>query len=171
MALSDIAEGVTATHAQEDRGVAVVDRTDASLSTVLAPYAESLPCGAETAATVVSTYVSGTSVGEAATAAGVAPITAAKTLHRLGFAGLSPLSPLQREICGDWLSGSLTRIEAQELADVGDRAFALGAYIETHDPIPGANETLQDTLSTDGDAMVEKRDALADTMTAASDLL
>ncbi len=171
MSLSDIAEGVATTRTQQDRGVAVVDRTDASLSAVLEEYAPELPCDVSTAATLLSAYRGGTSVGDAAIRGGVPPITAAKTLYRLGFEGLSPLSPLQRDICRDWLAGDLTRTEAQELADAGDRAFALGAYIETHDPVPGAGDAIEDTLSSTEDAMVEKRDALAETMTAASDFL
>lgn len=171
MSLSDIAEGVATTRSQRERGVAVVDRTSGSLASVLGEFASALPCGAEPAATLVKAYRGGQSVESAATAAGVPPVTAAKVLYRLGFEGLSPLSPLQRDICRDWLAGDLTRTEAQELADVGDRAFALGAYIETHDPIPGAEEGVEDALASSEDAMVEKRDALAETMTAASDLL
>lgn len=171
MSLSDIAEGVATTRSQRERGVAVVDRTSGSLASVLGEFASALPCGAEPAATLVKTYRGGRSVESAATAAGVPPVTAAKVLYRLGFEGLSPLSPLQRDICRDWLAGDLTRTEAQELADAGDRAFALGAYIETHDPIPGAEEAVEDALASSEDAMVEKRDALAETMTAASDFL
>lgn len=171
MSLSDIADGVATTQSQRNRGVAVVDRTSGSLSTVLADYASALPCGAEPASTLVKAYRGGRSVDAAAKAAGVPPVTAAKILYRLGFEGLSPLSPLQRDICRDWLGGDLTRTEAQELADAGDRAFALGAYIETHDPIPGAEEAVEDALSSSDDAMVDKRDALAETMTAASDFL
>lgn len=170
MALSDIAEGVATTQRQRDRGVAVVDRTDRSLSTALDPFAEDLPCEAEAAAELVRAYTDGASVGGAATAAGVAPITASKTLFRLGFEGLSPLSPLERDICRDWLDAELTRTEALELVDAGVQVFALGAYIETHEPLPEASEVVQDALATDADAMVRKRDALADTMTASQDL-
>jgi hypothetical protein len=170
MSLSDIADGLSTTSPQEDRGVAVVDRTDASLSSLLGEFVAELPCDAEPAATLVSTYVGGGSVGDAARAADLPKTTAAKVLHRLGFEGLSPLSPLQREICADWIAGDLGRVEAQELAGVGDREFALGAYVQTHDPVPGANEAIEDALSSTEDAMVQKRDALADTMTAAGDL-
>ena len=171
MALSDIAEGVRSEESQQAREVAVVDRTSGTLEEVLAPHASALPCAVETAAALVEAYRSGASVGEAATAAGIVPATATKVLHRLGFEGLSPLSPLQREICRDWLSGELTRAEARELADAGDRAFALGAYVETHDPIEGAQEAIEDAAAPASDAMVEKRDALAETMTDARDLL
>jgi hypothetical protein len=171
MSLSDIAEGVATTRTQRDRGVAVVDRTERPLTAVLEGFEAALPSDAETAAALVEAYRSGASVGDAATQGGVAPTTAAKTLFRLGFEGLSPLSPLQRDICRDWLAGDLTRTEARELADAGERAFALGAYIETHEPIPGAGEAIEDACSSNEDAMVEKRDALAETMTDASDFL
>jgi hypothetical protein len=171
MSLSEIAEGVATTDTQETRGVAVVNRTSDSLAAVLSEYAEALPVDATTAADLVEAYRSGTSVGEAATAAGLPPVTGAKVLFRLGFEGLSPLSPLQRDVCRDWLAGELTRTEARELADAGERAFTLGAYVETHDPIPGAAEAIESATATDGDAMVAKRDALAETMTDAADLL
>ncbi|MFB6110589.1 MAG: hypothetical protein ABEJ60_06930 [Halodesulfurarchaeum sp.] len=170
MSLSDIARGLTTTRTQDERGVAVVDRTGTPLETILEEFAPDLPCGADPAAALVTSYLGGASVGDAATAAGVPKTTAAKALHRLGFEGLSPLSPLQRDLCADWLAGELGRIEARELAGAGDREFALGAYVQSHDPIPGANEAIEDALSTAADAMVEKRDALADTMTAAGDL-
>lgn len=171
MGLSDIAEGLATTQRQEDRGVALVDRTDRPLAERLEPYEADIPCDASAAATLVSAYAGGESVGDAARTAGVPPVTASKTLFRLGFEGLSPLSPLGREICRDWLRAELSRTEAIELAGVGERAFALGAYLETHEPLPEATETVQDALSTDEDAMVEKRDALAETMTASRDLL
>lgn len=171
MTLSDIAEGVATTQSQEDRGVAVVDRASESLDAVLEAYASDLSCDVETAATLVSEYRRGASVGSAAIEAEVPPIRAAKILHQIGFEGLTPLSPLQRDICRDWLAGELTRTQAQELADAGDRAFALGAYIETHDPISGVAEAVEDALSPGEDAMVEKRDVLAETMSDANDLL
>lgn len=171
MSLSDIAEGVATTRTQERRGVAVVDRTSDSLAAVLERFETELPCEATTAATLVRAYRGGHSVGDAGTDAGVPPVTAAKILHRLGFEGLSPLSPLQRDVCRDWLSGALSRTEAEELADAGNRAFALGAYIETHDPIPGAQEAVENVFASSEDAMVQKREALAETMTEASDFL
>lgn len=171
MALSDIAEGLATTERQRDRGVAVVDRTDGSLADALEPFSSALPCPASAAATLVREYAGGSSVGDAAIAAGIPPITASKTLYRLGFEGLSPFSPLEREICRDWLSAALTRTEARSLIDTGEEAFALGAYIETHEPIEAASDVVQDALASDADAMVEKRDALAETMSASTDLL
>lgn len=171
MSLSDIAEGVATTRTQQDRGVAVVDRASESLLDVLEPFASELPCGTGTATALVGAYRKGTSVGEAAASAGIPPVTAAKVLFRLGFEGLSPLSPLQQEICRDWLAGELGRTEAQELADATDREFALAAYIETHDPIAGARDAIEDADSRSEDAMVAKRNALAETMTDARDLL
>lgn len=170
MALSDIAEGIATTRTQEDRGVAVVDRTDQSIASVLAQYSGALPCDPDVAATLVTEYTAGASVGDAAAAAGIPPVTASKALHRLGFEGLSPLSPLGREIVDDWLEGSISRSDALALADTTEREFALAVYLQTHDPIPGAAEAVQDSQSTDADAMVEKRDALSDTMTASQDL-
>lgn len=171
MSLSDIAEGVATTRTQQDPGVAVVDRTETPLSAVLEEYAENLPCDVETASALIEAYRGGASVGDAGKRSGVPPTTAAKTLHLLGFEGLSPLSPLQRDICRDWLAGDLSRTAASELADAGEREFALGAYVETHDPIPGAGEAIEDALSSSEDAMVEKREALAETMSEASDFL
>ena len=171
MSLSDIAEGVATTRTQQDRGVAVVDRASESLTDVLEQFVSELPCETGTAGTLVSAYREGRSVGEAASRAGVPPVTASKVLFRLGFEGLSPLSPLQREICQDWIAGELSRTEAQELADASEREFALGAYIETHEPIPGASEAIEDADSRSEDAMVAKRDALAETMTDPQDLL
>jgi len=170
MALSDIAEGLATTQQQEDRGVAVVDRTDRSLSSVVEPFAEELPCDAEAAADLVSAYTSGASVGDASLEAGVPPVTASKALYLLGFEGLNPLPPVAREVCRDWLAADLSRTDALALSGASEAEFALAAYIETHEPIEGAGEQIRDALSTSADAMVEKRDALSDTMTAARDL-
>lgn len=170
MTLSDIAEGVATTQTQQDRGVAVVDRTDRSVAAAIEPVADALPCDAAAAEAIVTAYAEGASVGDAANAGGVPPVTAAKTLHRLGFEGLSPLSPLARDICRDWLDAELSRADALELTQASETEFALAAYIETHEPLAGASETIQDAMSTAADAMVEKRDALAETMTASRDL-
>jgi len=111
MGLADIAEGVTVTTRQRERGVASVDRTAESLASRLAAVEADLPVGADAAATMAEAYAGGASVGDAATEAGVAPTTAAKTLHRLGFEGLSPLSPLQREMVQDWLAAECSRAD------------------------------------------------------------
>ncbi|MFB6268062.1 MAG: hypothetical protein ABEI31_10415 [Halodesulfurarchaeum sp.] len=170
MALSDIAEGVVSVAHQRDRGVATVDRTADPLPAVLADCADDLPVNAAAARDVVEAYTAGRSVEEAAAAADLAPLSAAKTLHLLGFEGLSPLSPLARDILRDWMAGELTRADALELTGAGPTAFALAAYIETHDPIPAARDRLEDALSATDDAMVAKRDALADTMSDATEL-
>lgn len=136
MALSDIAAGVEVTHEQDDRGVATVDDTDANLTDRLREHADALPCTPEATATLVDAYTSGTSVGDAAREAGVAPITAAKALHRCGVAGVCPLAPTRREVVRDWLDGRCSRSEALALAGVDDGEFALATYVETHDPVP-----------------------------------
>lgn len=170
MALSDIAEGLATTQHQQDRGVAVVDRTDRPLTAVLEPYEDALPCDAETASTLVTAYAGGASVGDASLEADVPPVTASKILHLLGFEGLNPLSPLGRDVCRDWMAAELSRTDAVALSGASEAEFALGTYIETHDPIDGAAEQVRDALSNSADAMVEKRDVLADTMTASQDL-
>jgi hypothetical protein len=51
-----------------------------------------------------------------------------------------------------------------ELTGASDREFALAAFVATHDPVEGAAEAVESALSASGDAMVEKRDALAATL-------
>ncbi|NIB98015.1 hypothetical protein [Halobacterium sp. R2-5] len=164
MGLADIAEGVEVTTRQRERGVASVDRTAASLAAGLAGVEDDLPVSADAAATMAEAYAGGASVGDAADEAGVAPTTAAKTLHRLGFEGLSPFSPLQREILDDWLAAECSRADALELTGAGERAFALAAYVATHEPVEAAEAAVESALSNAGDAMVEKRDALEATL-------
>ena len=170
MGLSEIAEGVETTQPQQERGVAVVDRTDRSIEHAIEPFVEALPCGRQAAVTIVEQYRSGKRIGDAAREAGVAPMTASKTLHLLGFDGLSPLSPLGRDVLRDWLAADLPRADALALTDASESEFALAAYIETHDPLDGAEERIQDASTPDTDAMVDKRETLADTMSAAVDL-
>jgi len=138
MALSDIAAGLSVTTSQRERGPTTFDSTDAPLSERLADFEDDLPCGREGAATLLRHYYDGESVGAAADEAGLAPMTGAKALHLLGVDGLTPLSPLARDIVGDWLDGRLSRSEAFELAGVGETEFVLGAFVESHEPIPGA---------------------------------
>jgi hypothetical protein len=164
MGLTDIAEGVSVTTRQRDRGVASVDRTGESLADQLAALDADLPVEPDTAATMAEAYAGGASVGAVAEEAGVAPTTAAKTLHRLGFEGLSPFSPLEREILRDWLDAEVTRADALDLTGASEREFALAAFVATHDAIEGAAEAVDGALSTSRDAMVAKRDALAATL-------
>ncbi len=174
MTLSDIADGLEVTTEQRDRGVASVDATadgEAGLRERLGEFADELPCDAASAATVVEGHVAGKSVGESARAAGVAPVTAAKTLHLLGCEGVSPLTPDAHRIVRDWLSADLSRAEATELTGASETEFALAAFVETHEPIPGANDVVTGALAPDGDAAVEKRDALAGATGDASELL
>jgi hypothetical protein len=161
MGLSDIAAGLETTTEQRDRGVAAVDATERSLAARLEDVEADLPCGAAAAASVVDAFASGSTVEEAAEAGAVAPVTAAKALHRVGVEGVSPLSPVGQEILRDWLAADLTRAEALTLADASEAEFALAAYVETHDPIPGAREAVESALAPRGDAIVQKRDRLA----------
>lgn len=165
MGLADIAAGVEVTTEQRDRGVAAVDRTDDSLAERLAPHEEELPCGAETAATVVERYAGGESVGAAARAAGTAPVTAAKALHLLGES-VDPLGPTGREIVRDWLAGELSRADAVELARATETEFALAIYVETHDPLADACAAVEDALAArhrpDDDPLEETRPRPAD---------
>lgn len=164
MSLDDIAAGLEVTTGQHDPGVAVADDTGASLVERLRGFAADLPCTPEAAATLVDAYADGASVGDAARAANVASVTAAKTLHRLGE-DVSPLAPRGRDIVRDWLDARLSRAEARELTGLDDDAFALAAYVETHEPIPGAEEALAGALA------VEPSDPLADARSGLGDLL
>lgn len=170
MGLSDIAAGIAVTAEQDDRGVPTVDASGADLVDRLEPHAEALPCTADAAATVLETHTRGTSVGDSAQAAGVAPVTASKVLHRCGVAGVSPLSPTAREVVRDWQAGRLSRSEAQTLTDADDATFALAAYVESHDPVPELAAAAEGALEPTGSASVDKRDALAETMSSVTDL-
>ena len=129
----------------------------------------SYPCTPAAAATLLDAYLAGTSVGDAAREAAVAPTTGAKALVRCGVTGLSPLGPTGREIVRDWLSGHLSRSEARTLARADDAEFALAAYIESHDPVPALADAVEAERS-DSSASVRKRDELAETMSAPTDL-
>jgi hypothetical protein len=166
MGLADIAAGLEVTTEQRDRGVAAVDRTDGSLADRLAPHADELPCGPEVTATVVELYAGGESVGAAARAAGLAPTTAAKTLHLLGES-VHPLGPTGREVVRDWLAGHLSRAEAVELARATEAEFALAVYVETHEPLAEAREATEDALARRRPA----EDPLAEARSDARDLL
>ncbi|NHX37144.1 MULTISPECIES: DUF7858 family protein [Halolamina] len=157
MTLDEIAAGIEVTAEQEARGVAAVDETGTDLVERLRDHAAALPCTPEAAATVVETHAAGTSVGESAREAGIAPVTAAKALHRCGVSGVTPLSPIAREIVRDWQAGELSRAEAIELAGVGEAEFALGSYIESHEPDPDLSAAVADVGSPTG-----RKDPLAD---------
>lgn len=173
MGLADIADELAVTTTtQDERGVATVDDTDVNLDARLREYAVELPCTPEAAATVLERHSAGDSVGDAAEAAVVAPVTAAKVLHCAGVEGVTPLAPTARRVLRDWLDGRLSRADALELTGADDAEFALAAYVETHDPIPElADATRRDAArSLGGDALVQKREELADTMSASTDL-
>jgi hypothetical protein len=158
MGLAELAEGVRVTEAQRERGVAAVDQTGDSLADRLAVCEERLPTDATTAAAVVERYAKGGSVGQAAAVASVPEVTAAKVLHLIGES-VSPLSPTGRAIVEDWIAGELPRSEALSLTRASPAAFALAAYVETHEPIPAAQAAVEAPLdgrsrATSGDAPV-----------------
>ncbi|KZN25066.1 hypothetical protein A4G99_00560 [Haladaptatus sp. R4] len=171
MALSDIAAGLEVTAKQKNHGIATVDDTERDLHDRLAAFSDALPCETEMAVCIVEAHAAGASVGESARRAGVAPMTAAKTLHLLGVNGVSPLSSMGHELVRDWLSANLSRSEAFTLSGASETEFALATFIETHEPLDGAAETVEGALAFDGHASVEKRDVLAETMSDVGDLL
>ncbi|MFB6142738.1 MAG: hypothetical protein ABEJ30_05285 [Halorientalis sp.] len=169
MGLSDIAAGIETTTRQRDRGVAAVDATDRSLAGRLEAFADDLPCAPGAAAAVVEAYAGGASVGESAREGGVVPVTAAKTLHLLGVEGVTPLSPTGRDVVRDWLSADVSRADAMALTGASEEEFALAAFVETHDPLPGAREVVDEALAP-ADSMVAKRDRLGDALGDGPDL-
>jgi hypothetical protein len=170
MALSDIAAGIEVRDSQRERGVPTVDATEGGLTARLDEHAARLPCTPEAAAGVLEAYAAGTSVGACAREAGIAPMTAAKLLHRCGVTGLSPLTPTARRILRDWLDGDLPRSEAVDLTGADEAEFALAAFVETHDPDPDLADAVEGVLEPDATATVAKRDALAETMSSVDDL-
>jgi hypothetical protein len=170
MTLSDIAAGIEVTARQEARGVAAVDDTGGDLPSRLAPHADTLACTPEAAAVVLRYHARGVSVGESAREAGIAAMTAAKVLHRCGVQGISPLAPTARRVVRDWLAGDISRADALELTGGDEAAFALTGYVESHEPVPELADIARGALADGGNASVEKRDALGETMTAAVDL-
>jgi hypothetical protein len=170
MALSDIAAGIEVTTEQRERGVPTVDDTDADLAARVAPHADDLPCTAAAAATLLDSYLAGASVGAAAREANVAPTTAAKALFRCGVTGVSPLGPTARAVVRDWLSGHLSRSEALTLARADEAEFALAAYVESHEPVEPLVAVVEAERDADGTATLDKRAALAETMSDVTDL-
>ena len=170
MTLSDIAAGIETVTEQERRSVTAVDATERSLTERFAAVDTELPCSPESAATVVEQYVRGEGTEAAATAAGVAPITAAKVLHRTGAADISPLSPAGRTAVREWLAGKRSRADVLAVTDCSQAAFVLGAYVEKHDREPELTAAVEAVLTPSDDASVRKRDRLAETMSAPEDL-
>jgi hypothetical protein len=171
MTLSDIAAGIEVTAEQRKRGVPTVDGTDTGIAAQLSAHADRLPCDPTAATTVIEAYTRGTSVETVAHRAGVAPMTAAKTLHLCGEPGISPLAPTARRIVRDWLAGEVSRSDAVSLTSANETEFALAAYVEAHDPIPELVEAAEATLTPSRSASVTKREALGDTMSDATDLV
>ena len=170
MGLSDIAAGIEVTAEQRDRGVPTVDDTGTDLDARLQARADDLPCAPEAAAAVLETYAAGASVGECARGAGVAPVTASKVLHRCGETGVSPLSADARRVVRDWIAGRVSRADAVALTGASEAEFALATYVETHDSVTSLAEAYEGSRSPVGNASVEKRDALAETMSSVGDL-
>ncbi|WP_435334570.1 hypothetical protein [Haloarchaeobius sp. TZWWS8] len=169
MPLADLADGLCVTIEQRDHGVATVDETAGDLVDQLESYATDLPCSASEAAEVVDAYAGGAAIDTAGHEAGIAPMAAAKVLHLLGLDGVSPLSPQGRRIVRDWLDAELTRADARTLTGVSEAEFVLAAFVESHDPLPGAEDVVTAALSPSGNAAVHKRDALAETMSGSDD--
>jgi hypothetical protein len=171
--LDDIAAGITVTDEQVDEGVPEVDAAGdgEGLADRLARYDDTLPCTPAAAATVLETYSAGTSVEACAREAGVAPVTAAKVLHRCGEPGVCPLAPAARDVVRDWLDGRISRAEAETLTRADDAEFALAVYVETHDPHPGLEAAAEGALAPSGDASVDKLSHLDATMSSVEDLL
>ena len=167
MGLSDIAAGIEVTESQEEHSPATVDATDATLAERLEPFESELPCSAAEAATVLERYSQGKSVGDAGRAAGVAPVTAAKTLHLLGES-VTPVSPLGADIVQDWVEGRISRTEAMELSQLGENEFVLAAYVETHEPLEDACAAIEGVLAA---RQTDHHDPLSETRSAATDLL
>ena len=162
MTLSEIAAGLEVTTEQQECGVAETDDTGASLEERLVEFDESLPCSPEAAATVVDAYTEGAHVGRAAAVADVPKTTAAKALYLLGEP-IDPLSPTAKRVVDDWLEGEISRTEAQTLAGVGEREFALGVYVATHDPIGGAESVVAEADSRpNSDPLADARSDLGD---------
>jgi hypothetical protein len=170
MTLSDIAAGIETRDRQRERGVPTVDATESDPVERLAAHADALPCTPAAAASVLETYAAGTSVGDCAREAGIAPMVAAKLLHRCGIAGLSPLGPTARRVLRDWLDGELPRSEALALVDADEADVALATYVETHEPVPELADAAAGILEPESTATVDKRDALAETMSSVGDL-
>lgn len=171
MGLSEIAAGLSVTTEQDERGVANVDATDRDLAGKLDEFDDDLPCDPAAAAAVAEAYVGGAPVDAAGHDGGVAPVTAAKTLHRLGFEGLSPVAATGRRVVDDFLAGRVSRVDARALVDVSDAEFALATYVATHDPIAGARGVVEGALEDGTEASVAKRDALAATMSDADEFV
>lgn len=171
MPLSDIADGLEVVAEQRDRGVAAVDDTDRDLAERLADYEAELPCGGEAATAVVEAFTAGGDLEATADAAGVAPVTAAKALHLLGVDGVSPLSPDERDPLRAWLAGDRSRTAAKAAVDLDEQSFALAAFVETQDPLVGAQAAVDGSLAPGADPAVEKRDVLDGTMSDAEELL
>ena len=162
MGLADIAAGIEVTEHQRERGVAAVDDTEASLAARLDPVADDLPCSPAEAATIVDAYASGRAVDACGHVADVPPVTAAKTLHLLGEQ-VSPVGPRGRDIVRDWLAGRLSRSDALALLGVGERTFALAAYVESTAPLPAARDAVEGTLDTaEADPLDEARSDVGD---------
>lgn len=146
MRLPEVATDVAVTTEQRDRGVAVVNDTDASLAARLEPFAARLPCAPEQVATIVTARVArGESVVASSRAAAVAPMTARKALYRVG----EPIPSLDAEAetaLATWLDADCSWRAARDAAD-DPAAFALAAYAATHEPIPGASEVVADWLA------------------------
>lgn len=169
MGLAEIADGLTVTESQRNRGVATVDTTERPLEERLEPFVSELPCSGTAAAELIEAYTAGSALDVTAEQAGVARITAVKTLYLLGIEGLWPLGPAGREIIQDWLAARISRTEARELTQGTETEFQLAVFMETHEPIEGAYAAIEPALQSQDDPAMNQS-ALSETMSSVDDL-
>lgn len=170
MSLASIAEQVgETTIEQTERDVATIDVTATPLVDRLAPVSVSLPCESAEAATLIEAYIDGKSIEKSSYAAGIAPITGAKTLHLLGEP-IAPITPTGRAVVRDWINGECLRTEALSLCGASEAEFNLAVFVEMHDPIPEAREVLAGEFERRNPG-VTKREELGETMSSVDELL
>ncbi|MFB6244606.1 MAG: hypothetical protein ABEH80_10940 [Halobaculum sp.] len=170
MTLSEIAAGVETVTEQRQRSVGSVDATGRSLDERFGESAASLPCAPSTAATVVEAYARGADLETAAADAAVTPVTAARVLYRCGVTSVVQLSASDRRTVREWLAGERSRTAVLESVDCDPAEFTLAGYVETHDPDPDLVAATAELFAGGGDATVQKRDRLAETMSSPAEL-
>lgn len=159
MTLSNIADGIVVTDEQDDRGVAVVDDTDAALAADLDRYADDLPCSPAQAAAAAEAYRGGGSLEAAARAADLAPVRARAALCLLGVQSVAPEPELRRQIRA-FVDGEASLDAVERRTEAEEASLALAAYVESHD----ATVEVATVLETDDGGHLARRqfDALAD---------
>lgn len=170
MSLSDIAEQVEVTTIEQSvREVTTIDVTARPLVDRIAPFSALLPCESSEATTLIEAYIDGKCIEKSSHAAGIAPITGAKTLHLLGEP-IAPITPTGRAVVRDWINGECLRTEALSLCGASEPEFNLAVFVEMHDPIPEARGVLAGEFER-RNSDVGKRDELGETMSSVDELL